>query len=357
MRVLHVLPHQGGGGEAYVDMLGGLSGFEHERFYLSRGRTAASAAASIPLRWPRLAARARRADLIHAHGDVAGTLALPLLRSRPAVMTTHGLHMLRRSRGARLAAMKRAVAAIASACEVVICTSASERDELLPLVRDRDRGKLRVIHNGVDEPPPRDEPARVALRAELGAGPDTVLGLFVGQLEPRKAPLLAARAAARTHAQAPSFVLALAGDGPLAAELRALSGDAVNPLGYRADVDALLGAADVFVQPSEREGMSLALLEAMAGGLAIVAADGPGNPEAVGDAGVLFTSGDEDALAEALVGLVADPARRESLGTAARARAVEQFSVAGFLAATEAVYAEALGHLKAPVPSVGGSRA
>ncbi|HTN23741.1 MAG TPA: hypothetical protein VL120_07110, partial [Solirubrobacteraceae bacterium] len=95
-RVLHILPHRGGGGETYIDLLEGMAGFEHERMPLSAGRTPASAAASIPLRWPRIAAAARRADLVHAHGDVAATLALPLLRAFPSVVTTHGLHFLRR---------------------------------------------------------------------------------------------------------------------------------------------------------------------------------------------------------------------------------------------------------------------
>jgi glycosyltransferase involved in cell wall biosynthesis len=338
-------------------MLERLAGFQHERFYLSRGRTARSAITSLPARWPRLAARMRSAQLIHAHGDVAAVLALPLMRGRPAVITTHGLHMLRRAVGFRGTLMERAVAATAARCRAVICTSAVERDELAGVIHEPDRGKLRVIHNGVDAPPALDPSVRASIRERLGAGAGTVLGLFIGQLEARKAPLLAARAATRAHAQAPSFTLAVAGDGPQKVELDGLRGDAVSVLGYRTDVETLLGAADVFVQPSEREGMSLALLQAMASGLAVVAADGPGNPEAVGDTGVLFAAGDEDALVSALTALSADAGRRSSLGRAARARAAEQFSAARFLAATEAVYREALTAVTVPRLGAGGSRA
>jgi glycosyltransferase involved in cell wall biosynthesis len=179
----------------------------------------------------------------------------------------------------------------------------------------------------------------------------------MGQLEPRKAPLLAARAAIRVHALEPRFTLAIAGHGPQTDELEALQGDAVHVLGYRNDAARLLGAADLFVQPSEREGMSLALLEAMSYGLPVVAADGPGNPEALGDAGVLFQSGDEDALVEALTTLCARPQRRAALGEAARARALEQFSSSRFVSATLEVYREAMAQLTAPAPTDGASRA
>ena len=72
--------------------------------------------------------------------------------------------------------------------------------------------------------------------------------------------------------------------------------------------------------PSRREGLSFAVLEAMGHGLAMVVADGAGNPEAVGDAGLVLPAGDERAFADALARLAADAALRASLGAAARAR-------------------------------------
>jgi glycosyltransferase involved in cell wall biosynthesis len=239
----------------------------------------------------------------------------------------------------------------------VICTSAAERDEIEPLIRPEDRAKLSVVYNAI--PPPRslDQTTRASARAELGVGDDMVLGLFVGQLEPRKAPLVAARAAVRTRAADARFTLAMAGDGPEAAALEAYAGDAVKILGYRPDLDRLLSAADVFVAPAEREGMSLALLAAMGRGLAVVASDGPGNPEAVGDAALLFGVGDEAALVRALTELAADPALRESLGARARSRAEEQFGAERFLAATEDLYRRALSRSRALDPAGGAARA
>jgi glycosyltransferase involved in cell wall biosynthesis len=102
-----------------------------------------------------------------------------------------------------------------------------------------------------------------------------------------------------------------------------------------ARVPALLGAADLFVLPSRREGLPIALLEAMEAGLAIVATPVGGIPEALahGEAGVLVPAGDARALADALAALARDPARRRALSEAARARAHARYSRSAGLAA------------------------
>jgi glycosyltransferase involved in cell wall biosynthesis len=357
VKVLHILSHAGGGGEKYIDMLERLPGLEHTRCYLSAGRTPASALASMPLRWPKAASRARGAGVVHTHGDVASAIALPLLRSRPAVVTTHGLHMLRRVEGPRRALGKRAARAVVRGSRAVICTSAAELDELTPLLRASERQKLRVIRNGIDLPPEADERQRMVTRAELGVSPETVLALFAGQLESRKAPLLAAAAAARIHASGLAFVLGVAGEGPQGQQLEAMAGESLRILGYRRDIDRLLDAADVFVQPSKREGISFALLEAMGHGLPVVAAEGPGNPEAVGDAGLLVPADDLDALVGALTKLTSEPGLRASLGARARSRVSERFGAEQFLAASLEVYHQLIGVLKAPGRSCAGSPA
>jgi glycosyltransferase involved in cell wall biosynthesis len=120
----------------------------------------------------------------------------------------------------------------------------------------------------------------------------------------------------------------VAGDGPLADRVR---GEGVRALGFREDTARLLAASDLFVLPSAREGLSLALLEAMGHGLPCVVSDDPGNREAVGDAGVVHPVGDAPALAEALAALAADPDKRARLGAAARARVQERFTLERFL--------------------------
>lgn len=341
-RVLHILPHRGGGAETYIDALEEIAGLEHRRVALSRGRTPLSAAFSLPAGYPSIARAARNAELVHAHGDVAAMLALALLRARPSVVTTHGLHFLRRSTGARRAAVVGALRAVARSAACVLCTSQAEHDELAALLGARSAQRLRTVHNGIAPPPPVDAAARAAARAQLGLTDGDVAALFLGELEPRKAPLVAVAAARRAASDGAPLVLLVAGDGPQAEAVRASQSCAIRPLGFRRDPERLLAAADIFVLPSEREGLSFAVLEAMGQGLAMVVCDGPGNPEAVGEAGIVVPAGDVGALAAALAALARDPARRALLGDAARERVAAQFTRERMLAGIAEAYAAAL---------------
>lgn len=334
---LHILPHRGGGGEAYVDLMERIDGFAHERVALSAGRTPASAAASLPVRWPRIAARARRAAIVHVHGDMAAMLSLPVLRARPSVWSTHGLHFLRRAQGARLRAARRALRAAIAAADRTICTSVAERDDLAEIAAPEHVGRLALVHNGLEPSPPPGPELRARTRAELGLADRDVAVLYLGQLEERKDPLTAVAAA---EAAGAPVVLLVAGDGPLRAEVERRAGERVRVLGFRDDAPALLAASDVFVMPSEREGLSYAVLEAMAARLALVVSDGPGNPEAVGDAGVVVPFGDAGALARELARLAADPAERERLGAAAQERLLERFTAERMVRETAAIYRE-----------------
>ena len=97
-------------------------------------------------------------------------------------------------------------------------------------------------------------------------------------------------------------------------------------LGYRADVERIVKASDLFVLPSYREGLPRSLVEAMACGLPAIASDIPACRELVdvGQTGVLVPARDPAALATAIRALAADPAARERMGAAARTRAEQQ---------------------------------
>jgi len=119
--------------------------------------------------------------------------------------------------------------------------------------------------------------------------------------------------------------LVLAGDGALRGEIGRRAGELgvserVEFLGEIEDVTPWLARAAVFALPSFGEGMSNALLEAMAAGLPCVVSDVPGNAELVQHDlnGLLFESGDEDALAGALERVISDPTLARRLGTQAR---------------------------------------
>jgi glycosyltransferase involved in cell wall biosynthesis len=339
--VLHLLPHRGGGAESYLDLLEGLDGYRHERVAFSASRELARAVPSIAGRWPGIARRARRANLLHAHGDVATLLALPLLRARPSVWVPHGLHLLRRAEGVRGRAVRAGVRAAIGATAVTLCSSYAERDELAALARPGLHDRLAVIYNSTVLPP-EDPALRAAARAELGLADGDLAVLYLGQLEERKDPLTAVRAAERAVAGGAPLVLLVAGDGPLLDAVRAAAGPAVRVLGFRSDAPRLLAAADAFVLPSRREGMSFAVLEAMARGLAMVVSDGPGNSEAVGSGGVVLPAGDVGAFAAALAELARDPARRVALGAAARERVARELTLDRMRAGVRAGYERAL---------------
>jgi glycosyltransferase involved in cell wall biosynthesis len=128
--------------------------------------------------------------------------------------------------------------------------------------------------------------------------------------------------------------LHIVGDGPLRRELEAEScalgiGDSVTFHGEQRDVSVFLRAADCFVLPSTIEGMSNALLEAMACGLPLVATHIPGTSALVenGCHGILVPAGDAAALACAIVGVLTDPVRAEALGRQARRRVEDHFGI------------------------------
>jgi len=125
-------------------------------------------------------------------------------------------------------------------------------------------------------------------------------------------------------ATAPKIVFALAGDGPYADYCRANAPAGAHFTG-RIEGDALsafFASADLFIFPSTTDTFGNVLLEAMASGLPVIAADvGPTRELLAGGGGVTFASGDADALVRAIQSLAADPARRRALAAAGMASA------------------------------------
>ena len=137
--------------------------------------------------------------------------------------------------------------------------------------------------------------------------------------------------------------LVLVGDGPLRGQVEALLAatgvqDAVYLAGARNDVPAWMAAMDCFVLPSQAEGISNTLLEAMACALPVVATDVGGNGELVVDGETGWLANDPVAMAGAMSRLADDPGMRKRMAVAARARAESQFSLDAMVEAYLAVY-------------------
>jgi glycosyltransferase involved in cell wall biosynthesis len=172
------------------------------------------------------------------------------------------------------------------------------------------------------------------------------LVLAVGRLAAQKDFGTLLVAAAQWRDLDPPPLLAIAGDGPLAGELRSqaasLGVDAAF-LGRRDDVSDLLAAATVFVLPSRWEGQPLVLQEALRAGAAIVATRVGGISDLAGDdAAVLVRPGDAQALAAAVRAVLADPPMASRLRTAAAVRGAALPTAADAVATALAAYAQAL---------------
>jgi glycosyltransferase involved in cell wall biosynthesis len=201
------------------------------------------------------------------------------------------------------------------------------------------RAMIHVARNGVSATAPRR--SRATTRRELGLAADAPVAITVARLTAQKNHAALLAALPDILAVHPTFRLVLVGTGPLDAELRdyaARFGEAVLFLGQRNDIADLLAAADLFVLPSLFEGLPLSLIEAMAAGLPTVATAIGGVDEAV-DPGVTGLLATPERLAEAVLGLLGDPAASAAMGRAARRRFETHFSSERMCRETRDIYA------------------
>jgi glycosyltransferase involved in cell wall biosynthesis len=209
--------------------------------------------------------------------------------------------------------------------------------------------QVRRMLNGIDTRMYAFPAARVDALAALGLSGKTVV-LSMGRLAAQKSLPVLLQAFATALPACPHLHLLIVGDGPERAALEALAQslhikEQVTFAGNQADVRPYLQAAALFALPSASEGISNALLEAMAAGLACLATPVGGNPEVLerGRCGLLVNAGDIQAWSSALVSLGQSALERERLGNAAleRVRTEYDFEVTG--ARYEALYVQLLG--------------
>jgi glycosyltransferase involved in cell wall biosynthesis len=283
-------------------------------------------------------------ELVHAHGLRAGLVAV-LARGRgptPVVVTLHNaLPEGGRLRRRVLQALERRTV---RGADVVLAASGDLADNARRL------GARDVRTAPVAAPPlPPASRSAAEVRAELGLDDGRPLVLAVGRLHPQKGYDVLLDALARLSGDdrlpVPPLV-AVAGDGPLAEDLAARIATERLPvrlLGRRSDVADLFAAADLCVLPSRWEARSLTAQEALRSGTPLVATRTGGLAELLGDAAELVPVGDAAALAAALAGVLADPARRAQLAAAGRARAHGWPDEAATARQLAAVYRELLG--------------
>jgi glycosyltransferase involved in cell wall biosynthesis len=284
-----------------------FTGAGAEHVHVPRSSDPASVAA--------LRAACANADLVHAHGLHASFRAVLALSGRrtPLIVTWHDRAY---AEGARAHLVRLLERRVAKAASVVLGTTSALVD------RARRTGARDARLAAVALPGPRrtvepEDPDRLRpkVRAELGAIGRPLL-MAVGSLERHRGYDVLLDASRAWRRLEPVPLVVIAGEGSLRAELQRRveeEGLPVRLIGRRDDITDLLLAADLALLPSRWEARSLLAQEALHACVPLVATDVGGIPELVGDAAELVPYGNAEVLADAVVRLLGDPERRESL--------------------------------------------
>ena len=364
--ILHLSSTSGpGGAEMIVKRLAGALDPERFRSVVCLFRTGwlseACEQASLPthvidingafdVRWARKffhLLQAEQVVLIHAHEFTANTYGTLLgrLAGIPVVATVHGKNYYSEQGKRRMAYRFVSRAARMVAVSVDLKQFVVERVSIPP-------NRITVIYNGVEIPPLFDGQQVQSSKKELNLMKwDHVIGC-VGSLYPVKGQIHLIRALPAILRVHPRTGLVLVGQGDLAEELKAEAvriqvEEHVQFLGFRSDIPVLLNLMDVFVLPSLSEGLSMALLEAMAAECPVVATRVGGNVELVeeGVTGYLVPSESPQLLAERVIDLLRNREEARRFGRRGRDRVREKFSLAGMVDAYQECYCDAIaGH-------------
>jgi glycosyltransferase involved in cell wall biosynthesis len=289
--------------------------------------------------------RAERVDLAHAylfHPNVVTPVAARLAGTRAVVVSKRSLDRYP-GRGERLAVRlgNRLASRVLVNAEAIGRFVAGE--EGCPTA------KMVLVPNGVSDETLGFTGDRLAMRRQLGLLPDAPVAIALSRLAWKKGVRHLVEATPRLLEAVPNAYVLIAGDGDLRDELatqaRTLGvAERVRFLGTRRDALDLLHAADVFVMPSVVEGMSNALLEAMAVGLPVVATEVGGMPEVVvdGETGLLVPPADPERLSAALAKLLLAPELGREMGSAGRRRIEQRYRVEQMVRGVERLYDELL---------------
>jgi glycosyltransferase involved in cell wall biosynthesis len=293
-----------------------------------------------------LLCRRERFDLVATHtakGGFIGRLAAKLAGTRHIVHHAHGF-AFRETQGHRTRRFCALLERIAAhACSVIISVSEDHRQDAL---RERVAAaeKIVTILNGI-EVAAFGRTSMQDARRKLGMETGDILIGVASRLVPRKGLEDLIRAFPQVHELHPNTRLVLLGEGPIQSDLERQAqgtglGDRIHFPGFRRNVPELLAAFDIIAQPSISEGLSLAILEAMAAGKPLVACDIPGNREIItsGVNGILAPPSDPSALAMAIRSLLDNTAYSRKLGEAAQADCRKRFSEERMVRQTLSLY-------------------
>jgi len=280
-------------------------------------------------------------DIIHTHLFHAGLIGRILahrLGIAPVVVHQHGLEQARsfmRSFVDRVTTLR--VTRYVAPCEAVA--------QIMTRREHIQHSRIEVIYNGIDPSQFIHSPPSVSLPSGWSVPKEAKVVGTVGRLSPEKGHGCLLEAQSFLTRQGMELHVVLVGEGRSLADLKDKArrlgiSERVHFAGARLDVPDWLANFDLFALPSQWEGVSLALLEAMASGLAVVATDSGGTPEIVldGKTGLLIPPDNPSSLADGIQRLMKDTSLRSQMGQAGRARVTESFSIQGTVTGLNQLY-------------------
>ena len=215
----------------------------------------------------------------------------------------------------------------------LVAVSEDVKKSILETMNGIPAEKISVILNCVDVSRYGKSINRNILRLGLGFVETDHLMTLVATFKRQKGHRFLLEALSSLVPQFPNLHVLFVGDGELRDDLQSLTQKLnleknVHFLGMRQDIPEILAISDSFVLPSLWEGLPMALIEAMASGLPVVATDVSGTRQVMvpGETGILVVPGDADELADAITQLLTNPARAHAMGTSARQRVENLFS-------------------------------
>jgi len=273
-----------------------------------------------------------------------GLLAARLAKTRPLVLTTlHGLGVAESWR------RKMHIYFFYRRLVRIVCVSHAVARDIRRTSWMKSPEAVMTIHNGLAYSPFLADFDARSIKAEILPGlQDHFWFGTAGRLHDVKNQATLIEAFARAAKEIPGAILAIAGRGKLEDQLKATArqlevADRTFFLGFRHDIHRVMQAFDVFLLPSLREALPMALLEAMAAARPVIASDAGGIPEVIGDSGcaVLLSPMDHDGLAQAMTRLYGmSPADREEMGSKGRQRVISQFSAERMIRQYEMLFEE-----------------